>query len=181
MNEWGLQTYGDPCSGCGFSWSAPMATVTAMIGNAPGTFEALVTGRSGSERVTGLAWPVGAYVGHAGDNLRIWAERLAGVAAGGSRSIAAYDQDSLAQARNYDDMPVGAALWSLARAITDWQEASRMMGQRDGVVIEHPVMGGFSVTDVTRQVAHDLHHHLADVRRILSDQAGSPGNGSGPG
>ena len=117
-----------------------------------------------------LAWSVQAYVWHAGDNLRIWAERVAGAASGADGPVAAYDQDLLSEARGYEAMPVGAAFWSLARSTGDWHEARRMIGERSDVVVEHPAMGSFTVADVTRQVAHDLHHHLDDVRRILSHQ-----------
>jgi hypothetical protein len=117
-----------------------------------------------------LAWSVQAYVWHAGDNLRIWAERLVGAASGGIHPVPGYDQDQLAAARGYEVVPVDAALWSLARAIGDWQEALRMIGERSDVALEHPAMGSYTVADVTRQVGHDLVHHLDDLRRILSHQ-----------
>jgi hypothetical protein len=168
MNEWGPRTYGDPCAGCGFSWQASPAAVGTIIDNAAVEFESLVAGRTGSERMPALAWSVQAYIWHAGDNLRIWAERLVGAASGGVHPVPGYDQDQLAEARGYEAMPVGAALWSLARATGDWQEALRMIGERSDVALEHPAMGPFTVADVTRQVGHDLFHHLDDVRTILS-------------
>lgn len=167
MNEWGPQTYGDPCSGCGFSWKASPATIGSIIDTAAVEFESLVAGRTGSERMPSLAWSVGAYVWHAGDNLRIWAERLVGAASGGIHPVSGYDQDQLAEARGYDSMPVGAALWSLGRATGDWQEALPMIGERSDVAFEHPAMGSYTVADVTTQVEHDLFHHQDDVRRIL--------------
>jgi hypothetical protein len=170
MNEWGPQTYGAPCAGCGFSWTASLAAVGSIIDNTAVEFESLLAGRTGSERIPSLAWSVQAYVWHAGDNLRIWAERLVAAASGGVHPVPGYDQDQLAEARAYEATPVGAALWSLGRAIGDWQEAVRMMGERRDVVLEHPAMGTYTVADVTRQVGHDLVHHLDDVRTILSRQ-----------
>jgi hypothetical protein len=167
MNEWGPQLYGDPCSGCGFSWQASPPTIGSIIDTAAVEFESLVAGRTGSERMPSLAWSVRAYVWHAGDNLRIWAERLVGAASGGIHPVPGYDQDQLAEARGYDSMPVGAALWSLARATGDWHEALSMIDGRVAVAFEHPTMGSYTVADVARQVAHDLYHHLDDVRRIL--------------
>jgi hypothetical protein len=167
MNEWGPQTYGDPCSGCGFSWLASPATIESIIDTAAAEFELQLAGRTGSERMPSLAWSVGAYVWHAGDNLRIWAERLVAAASGGIHPVPGYDQDQLAEARGYESMPVGAALWSLARAIGDWHDASLMIGGRRDVAFEHPAMGSYTVADVTRQVGHDLFHHRDDVRRIL--------------
>jgi hypothetical protein len=150
-----------------------VATVVAAIDSAPADFDSLIAGRTGSARMPSLAWSVQAYVWHAGDNIRIWAERLAGSASGCGRSVVGYDQDDLAKARRYEAMPVGAALWSLARATADMREASRMVGDSGGVVIEHQAMGSFTLADVTRQVGHDLHHHLGDVRRILDYPVGS--------
>lgn len=171
MNEWGPQTYGDPCTGCGFSWTASPATIGSFIDTAAGEFESLVAGRTGSERVPSLSWSVRAYIWHAGDNLRIWAERLVAAASGGIHPVPGYDQDQLAEARGYDSMPVGAALWSLARATGDWQKALGLIGERSAVALEHPTMGSYTVADVTRQVGHDLFHHLDDVRRILRHYA----------
>ena len=173
MNDWGRRTYGEPCSDCEFSWAASVDTVTAAIDDAPVAFGSLVAGRTGAERMPSLEWSVQAYVWHAGDNLRIWAERLAAPALGWGPSVAGYDQDDLARARNYAGTPVGAALWSLGRATGDWREAVRMAGERSDVVIEHQAMGSFTLDDVTRQVGHDLHHHLDDVRRILGYWDGS--------
>jgi hypothetical protein len=167
MNEWGPQTYGDPCSGCGFGWQASPATFGSIIETAAVEFDSLLVGRTGSERMPSLAWSVRAYVWHAGDNLRIWAERLVAAAAGGIHPVPGYDQDQLAEVRGYESMPVGAAVWSLARAIGDWKEASLMIGERSDVTFEHPAMGSYTVADVTRQVGHDLFHHLDDVRTIL--------------
>jgi hypothetical protein len=173
MNDWGRRTFGEPCSVCGFSWATPVDAVTAAIDDAPVAFGSLVVGRTGSERMPSLAWSIQAYVWHAGDNLRIWAERLVASASGSGPAVAGYDQDALAESRRYEAMPLGAALWSLDRAAVDWREASRMVGDRADAVIEHQAMGGFTLTDVTRHVGHDLHHHLDDVRRILGYRDGS--------
>ena len=173
MNEWGPRTYGKPCAVCGFSWDPPADTLMAAIDDAPVAFGSVVAGRSGSERMPGLAWSVQAYVWHAGDNLRIWSERLAASASGWGHSVVGYDQDALAEARRYEAVPLGAALWSLARATADWREASGMVDDPLDVVIEHQAMGSFTLGDVTRQVGHDLHHHLGDVCHILGYRDGS--------
>ena len=57
---------------------------------------------------------------HVADNLRIFAERLEGVFAGGPTTLAAYDQDELAAARNYDAMSLQSALWSVRTATATW-------------------------------------------------------------
>ena len=57
-----------------------------------------------AQRLPDLAWPAVAYVCHVSDNLRIWAERLAGLAAGDTHPVPPYDQDLLARARSYDEI-----------------------------------------------------------------------------
>jgi methionyl-tRNA formyltransferase len=50
-----------------------MSGLTAAYGE-------VLAGATGSEQLPELAWSVGAYVCHVADNLRIWTERLMGVA-----------------------------------------------------------------------------------------------------
>ena len=64
----------------------------------------------------GATWSAKAYVFHVADNLRIFAERLEGVFAGGPITLAGYDQDQLAAARDYEAMSVQTALWSVRGA-----------------------------------------------------------------
>jgi hypothetical protein len=103
---------------------------------------------------------------HVADNLRIWAERLAGSALGASGQVANYDGDLLARARAYEGVPTQASLWSLQRASGDWLEAFGLAVDK-GVVLLHPERGEQSTLDVARSNAHDVHHHEWDIRRSL--------------
>ena len=107
-----------------------------------------------------------AYVSHVADNLRIWAERLAGIAAGAPPEVAGYDEKALASARDYQRIPLQAALWSLSRSVAGWQIA---VGQtrRTGIVLVHPERGGQSLEDVVLSNAHDAFHHHWDIGRSL--------------
>lgn len=131
----------------------------------PEEYSALLEHAVGTERHADLSWPVGSYVCHVADNLRIWAERLAGAAAG-AKNVAAYDENVLAEARSYADVPLVAALWSLRRASGDWQA---VVGDvpREGVIIIHPERGDMHLEDVARGAAHDAFHHAWDIRRSV--------------
>ncbi len=166
MSGWGPASYGDPCRECGFSWSTSLEAAVAMVAAAPDTFAALLAGADGTERLPGLTWPVVAYVAHVADNLRIWAERLAGLAAGDDRPVARYDQDLLAEARRYREISLAGALWSLGRAASDWT-AAVAGAQAAAVTLVHPDRGPQSLLDVARSNAHDTCHHGWDVRRTL--------------
>jgi hypothetical protein len=175
LNTWGRETYGDPCTRCGYTWSLNGAEAAAIVSGSPAAFIALLDGRAGTERLHGLDWSAQAYVLHVADNLRIWSERLAvaGLGSGGAHdTVAGYDQDALARARNYEAMNLPSALWSIQRAVGDWTAAVHTVagggsGPED-IVMVHAEMGAFTLDDVTRQVAHDAFHHLDDVRRILA-------------
>ena len=126
----------------------------------------LLAGRTGDEVVPGARWSAKAYVFHVADNLRIFAERLEGVTAGGSTALAAYDQDELAAARNYEAMSVQAALWSLRTATVAWAKATREALARP-TTYEHAERGELNAAEITRAPADDAVHHCWDVARSL--------------
>ena len=120
-NAWWIEEWGNPCRECEFDWSQSPDTAIAAVEALPDQFDALLAGRTGNEQAAGAdpgepIWSAKAYVFHVADNLRIFAERLEGVFAGGATTLAAYDQDELAAARNYEAMSLQSALWSLRTA-----------------------------------------------------------------
>lgn len=166
MSPWGASVYGDPCRGCGFAWVTGTTDAVALVANLPDTYAALLEEASGYERHPDLAWSVGEYVCHVGDNLRIWAERLAGTAAGAPPEVGGYDEAAMAEARGYRFIPLPTSLWSLARAVVDWRSAVSRSAS-SGVVLVHPERGGQTLADVVRSNAHDAFHHRWDIERSL--------------
>ena len=63
-------------------------------------------------------------------------------------------------------MDLAAALWSLERAVGDWRAAMQLVGQ-DPFVMRHEELGSMDRDDVVRIRAHDVVHHVHDIRRIL--------------
>ena len=59
---------------------------------------ARLAGATGRERHPDLAWTTAAYVSHVTDNLRTWAERLAGGYLAGDLAVPGYDPDLLSRA-----------------------------------------------------------------------------------
>jgi hypothetical protein len=105
-------------------------------------------------------------VSHVADNLRTWSERLTGARTTGATEVPGYDPDLLARARGYNEIALQAALWSLAWASRAWIEAVDDALAVD-VVLQHAPRGPQRAEDVARNNAHDAHHHLYDVDRIL--------------
>ena len=167
MELWGACLYGNPCRDCGFNWSlTPMGAVD-QVKRLPARYSALVEDRQGDERHPELAWNVAAYISHVTDNLRNWAERLAGARLSGMRRVPGYDPDLLAQARCYNEVSLAGAMWSLRRAADAWVE-SVTAALNDNVVLEHAGRGVQRAEDVARNNAHDAAHHAWDIERILT-------------
>jgi hypothetical protein len=165
-NEWWISEYGDPCRECGFEWSQSPESAIAAVEALPNRFDALLDGRTGTELAPGATWSAKAYVFHVADNLRIFAERLEGVFAGAPTTLAAYDQDQLAAARDYEAMSLQSALWSVRTATTSWAAAARESLTRPTTYL-HAERGELTAAEITRGPAHDAVHHLWDVRRAV--------------
>jgi hypothetical protein len=171
MSDWESSTYGNPCRECDFDCTISIDDAVLLVSRLPNSMSELVSGTTGGERRPDLAWSVGAYVCHVADNLRIWAERLIGVVEGGPLEVGGYDEKQLASARNYERIPLQAALWSLRRSVEDWLSAVQR-SPRVGTVMLHPERGELTLDDVTLSNAHDAFHHCWDIRTTL-DAAGA--------
>lgn len=170
--RWAVERYGDPCRECGYRWSSSVDDAMEIVAGASHRYGSLLRGLDGSQRDPDLAWPAVGYVCHVGDNLRIWAERLAGALDGCSRPIRPYDADLLARARAYDSVPLAGALWSLDRAASEWREVMVKARAAD-LWLTHPDRGRQSAEEVAMSNGHDTHHHEWDLRRI-TDHARRP-------
>ncbi len=167
MNSAGPDTFGSPCRECGFEWTRPADEMGEEMGALVPTLETLLVSATGSEARAGLDWSITEYVSHVADNLRIWAERLAGARLGTSARIGSYDQDDLARARHYEAIPLSASLWSLRQGVAMWAtevEAATGAATR----LDHPEVGILEVADVVALTAHDSWHHVSDIRGILA-------------
>ena len=142
----------------------------AIVDDSPRRFSDVLSGTTPNARHPDLDWSVVGYVSHVGDSIRIWAERVASVALGGLGPIALYDQDLLASARHYDDIDPAAALWSLRRAVLDWQASLELVGEST-FVMRHEELGELTLDEVIRIRAHDVAHHAWDVERTIARRA----------
>jgi hypothetical protein len=177
MSEWGIQKYGDPCRECGFDWSTSLMEAMTTAIDAPKMFKSTIGVHPGSTRHPDLEWSLSAYVSHIADNLRVFAERIAGIALGAPASVPPYDQDELARVRGYDQISIEGALWSLDHSVTLWHEAVSMAldganGRFTPFTMEHPERGPQSLLDVVRDVTHDFSHHFWDVQRTVESAEG---------
>jgi hypothetical protein len=110
VNKWGASVFGDSCRECGYRWGRSRDELVELVRAMPASYAEAVVGRDGWERSPELKWPLVSYVCHVGDNLRIWAERLVAAASGSNAPVGVYDDNLLAQARNYIAVPLTGAI-----------------------------------------------------------------------
>lgn len=156
MDRWAGALYGDPCRECSFAFSTGLDESLAYLAGIREEFSVLLADAQGTERHPDLSWSVGSYVCHVADNVRIWAERLVGSAAG-AKTVGAYDDNLLAAARSYSDVPLAAALWSIGRASGDWQAAVAVVSR-----------GSHRGPSRTRGDASRRHRTVGYARRVPS-------------
>ena len=162
MNAYLTERYGNPCRGCGYTWSTDADVCRGMIEESPGRVAALLEGRDGSENLPVLEWNARAYVAHMADNLRIWSERLAAVVLDPSALVTPYEEGDLARARGYQSLPLQGVLWSLGRALEDWRVAEALAGS-GSIVLRHPEQGRLELHEVRCVLAHEANHHTLDI------------------
>jgi hypothetical protein len=164
---WGPARFGDPCRECGLDWSFDPAGAVELMGGMPDRYAAIVGDHPGDLRHPDLAWSLGAYVCHVADNVHIWAQWLAGAALHGEVAVPGYEEQLLAEARYYNQVPVQGALWQLRQAVSSWGPAVELALQR-GIVLQHQTRGPHPAGDVVRSNAHDAYHHAWDLTRIIA-------------
>jgi hypothetical protein len=91
-----------------------------------------------------------------------------GVVEGAPHLVGNYDENALAVARNYREIPLQASVWSLTRSVDDWLEAVEESAT-SGVVLVHPERGELTLLDVVLSNAHDAIHHQWDIVLTFRD------------
>lgn len=167
MSDWGAGIYGNPCRECGYDWTnTGVEEARALVGGIVSTYADLLKDADGTERHPDLAWSAKAYVSHVTDNLRIWAQRLAGAAEGADPRVSRYQADALAAARSYEALPLEGVMWSLGRSVEEWMAATSLALSK-GVVLDHPDRGPQRADEVIVTNAHDARHHAWDIACCL--------------
>ncbi len=162
-----MDLYGDPCRDCGFDWSLTSEEAVAAVLAVPDRCAELLRGRTGAERHPDLGWSAAAYVSHVADNLAMWAGWVAAARLDGVTVAPGYDPDALAAARRYEVATAQSSVWWLHQCAAAWAAALGPACDA-GVELQHARRGRQRAQDVARNNAHDAHHHVHDVRRILA-------------
>ena len=159
---WGPDRFGDPCRECAFEWSLTTEQAIASVMATPDSY-ARASGRpmarsatrtsTGPWARTSATSPITCHLGPVA--------RRGGAA--GEASVPGYEERLLGDARFYERVPVGGALWQLRQATHPWHEAVSVALAHD-VVLAHESRGPQSVNDVVR----------SNAARRLSPRMGHP-------
>ena len=158
------------CRECGFPYAlAPgevadradqaMAAVDDAVRAAPLTLR----GRRPAPDV----WSVNAYTAHLAEAALVIDGRIRRMAQEDRPALAAYDQDHTAAEGRFDERPADASLATLRETVAactvEMRSLSPERWQRTGL---HAEAGEVRLSDIAHDLAHELEHHAADIRRV---------------
>ena len=156
------------CPECGFDWDqfGYEVLVGQCVSNIA-VFGAVLSQIAPAQAVEPGLWSASRYVWHTVDVLRFGTERLWTISADPTFGVPAWDENVVAEVRSYDALSPMVGLIALISTADAWRTAS-LEAPRD-VTTPHPEAGAIDAFDVVQRNAHEVCHHLWDVRRALGD------------
>lgn len=168
----------DVCDECGFAWTVAVAEAIEVVRRGPAAVTAALPPAPAARRSPGPGmWSAAEYVWHLVDVLRIGRERLWTLRWDPGAGIPCWDENALAVARRYPALSTAVGLRALEDAAAGWVSAA--LETDPAARTTHPMFGVLTRDDVIRRNAHEMHHHLLDVRRLA--QSFSDGDSAPPG
>jgi hypothetical protein len=143
----------EACGERGFDWDMPYDEAVATVRDAAELVQQACGGVPSHEHAGDLRWSPCEYTWHLADAIRIAAERLWMTIHVPAARLVCFDEVGLAAARHYDELPPAAALWSLTRAVADFEAAAHGA----------PPQPAEPALAVARRVAHEVWHHRGDM------------------
>jgi hypothetical protein len=150
------------CMECGFAWDLSYDDAVGIVGRAPSWFAKAFDGASFAAPPPGV-WTAAAYLWHVVDVVRFGTERLWSLSLDPAAGLPAWDADVMAAARSYDARSVRVGLHALEVATEDWLVAARVVPRY--VTSLHPEFGPIDARSSVVRNAHEVVHHVLDVRR----------------
>ena len=112
-------------------------------------------------------WSASRYVWHTVDVLRFGTERLWTISADPAFGVPAWDENIVAEVRSYDELSPSSASSHCSPRRDGWRTAA--FEAPHDVTTLHPESGAICAFDVVQRNAHEVCHHLWDVRRAMDD------------
>ena len=152
----------DGCAECGFAWDVSFGDAVSMVECAPRWFAKAFDGARFGAPPAGV-WSATAYLWHVVDVLRLGTERFLILTLDPQCGIAPWDADEMAAARSYEKKSSLVGLRMLTDATTEWLAAARATPRSVSAV--HPEFGTMDALFCAVRNAHEVVHHVLDVRR----------------
>lgn len=151
------------CSECGFDWSCARDEATAIVAASAQAAEAALSDIADPSARTGRRWSASMYLWHVVDVLRIGTERLLTLQLDPDRGIPCWDENGLADARRYERLSPVVGIVVLEQVAAEWSRVAAAVA--DEAEVRHPLFGTLRTVDVIRRNAHEVRHHLYDIRQ----------------
>ncbi|HEY1830632.1 MAG TPA: hypothetical protein VGG38_10335 [Acidimicrobiales bacterium] len=155
------------CPECAFDWD--VTDYDAIVGRCVrdvAEFGQVLSQLDPSAEVEPGLWSASRYVWHTVDVLRCGTERFWTISADPAFGVPNFDENVLAETRSYDHLSPRVGLIALIAAADAWRTAALETPHDSST--PHPVAGSICAHDVASRNAHEVHHHLWDIRRGLA-------------
>jgi hypothetical protein len=156
------------CPECGFDWNE--AGYEVLVGQCVqniAVFGGVLSRIDPAVAVEPGLWSASRYVWHTVDVLRFGTERLWTISADPTFGVPTWDENVMADVRSYDHLSPMVGLIALISGADAWRTAA--FEAPHDVSTPHPESGSICAFDVIQRNAHEVHHHLWDVRRATRD------------
>ena len=138
----------------------------SLVETSPNRIASLLKGaEEATRRPAAEVWSPSEYVWHLVDVLRIGSERLLTASIDPAAGIPCWDENDLAEVRQYDKLSPRVAVVAYRDAVSAWVAVAD--GVSMNASVEHPEFGELTPEDIIRRIAHEVQHHELDIRRGL--------------
>src|ERR687891_607206 len=170
------------CPGCGYSWAQPVDDAIAVVADLPAGIERMVDLDAPAVRRAPAprTWSQVAYIWHLVDVMSIGTERLWTIADDPAQGLRCWDENALAEVRQYERQSPRVGLRALRAAVDRWVEAA--LEADPDAATTHDGDGTMTAADVIRRNAlrpPGLGHDLTNPPAVRHDRHGLVGAGGG--
>jgi hypothetical protein len=156
------------CPECGFDWDERgYERLVGQCSRDVAVFGGVLSRIDPTKAVEPGLWSASRYVWHTVDVLRFGTERLWTISADPTFGIPTWDENVLAEVRSYDQLSPMVGLIALIAAANAWRTAA--FEAPHDISTLHADAGAVYAFDVVQRNAHEVCHHLWDVRRATDE------------
>jgi DinB superfamily len=160
------------CRECGFTYNLAREEVVSRAGSGLATLQEAVDSTPEDRRSVRPAptvWSINAYSAHLADSAGVINLRVRAIAETVRPELLYHDQDQAVEDERADQIPTSRSLPQLEESVQafQWYLAALPASAWDRVGI-HSRAGEVRLSDIAHDMAHELEHHTADIRRIGS-------------